>query len=83
MFRPTSQKVAIKIYEKRKIKEAPRKKSVRREVKILQRLDHPNVVRIMDVVETNNHVNIVMEYISGVSLASFLKGQPNGRVAEK
>lgn len=56
---------------------------MRREIKILQRLEHPNIVRIMDVVETNNHVNIVMEYISGVSLASFLKGQPNGRVCEK
>ncbi len=75
--------MAIKIYEKRKIREPPRKKSVRREVKILQRLEHPNVVRIMDVVETNNHVNLVMEYVSGVSLASFLKGQPNGRVNEK
>ena len=49
----------------------------------MQRIDHPNIVKILDVIETNNHVNIIMEYISGISLASFLKAQPGGRIAEK
>jgi serine/threonine protein kinase len=42
--------VAIKVYEKNKIKETQRKKSLRREIKILQLLNHPNVVEIWDVV---------------------------------
>lgn len=46
-------------------------------------LNHPNVVKILDVVETNNHLNIVMEYLSGTSLGSYLKAQPNGRISEK
>lgn len=50
MFKPTNQKVAIKIYEKKKIRELPRKKSVRREIRILQRVDHPNIVKILDVI---------------------------------
>lgn len=83
MFKPTSQKVAIKIYEKKKIGELPRKKSIRREIQILQRLEHPHVVRILDVIETNNHVNIIMEYISGIPLSSYLKGQPGGRIPER
>ncbi|MFN9958227.1 MAG: recombinase family protein, partial [bacterium] len=32
-----------------------------------------------DVVETNNHVNIIMEYLSGISLNSYLKLQPNNK----
>jgi len=37
-------------------------------------------VKIYDVVETNNHLNIAMEYISGLSLGTYLKAQPNGRI---
>ncbi len=37
----------------------------------------------MDVIETNNHVNIIMEYISGISLASYLKSQQGGKIPEK
>lgn len=46
-------------------------------------LNHPNIVKIIDVVETNNHLNIVMEYLPGVSLGSYLKAQPNGKICEK
>lgn len=55
-----NKKVAIKVYEKNKIKESQRKRSVRREIMILQELSHFNIVKIYDVVETNNHLNIVM-----------------------
>lgn len=50
VYKPLNKKVAIKIYEKSKIKEMPRKKSLRREIKILQMLNHPNIVEIWDVV---------------------------------
>jgi MAP/microtubule affinity-regulating kinase len=50
MCRPLSKKVAIKVYEKGKLREPQRKKSVRREIRILQMLDHPNIVKILDVV---------------------------------
>ena len=56
---------------------------MRREIRILQRLSHPNVVRILDVVETNNHLNIIMEYLDGISLNHYLKTHPNHRAPEK
>lgn len=60
IYKPLNQKIAIKVYEKSRIKETARKKSIRREIRILQLLTHPNIVKIYDVVETNNHLNIVM-----------------------
>lgn len=83
IYRPLHRTVAIKVYEKNKIKEPQRKKSVRREIRILQMLNHPNIVKIYDVVETNNHLNIVMEYLDGTSLGSFLKAQHGTRIPEK
>ena len=46
-------------------------------------LNHPNIVKIHDVVETNNHLNIIMEYLPGISLGSYLKNQPHKKVSEK
>ncbi len=82
-FRPLSKKVAIKVYEKAKLREPQRKKSVRREIRILQMLDHPNIVKILDVVETNNHLNIIMEYLDGISLNAYLQDQQGHRASEK
>jgi MAP/microtubule affinity-regulating kinase len=67
--------VAIKIYEKAKIRDLQRRKGVRREVKLLQKLNHNNIVKIIDTVESNNHINIIMEYVAGGSLHSLLKKQ--------
>lgn len=75
-----NKKIAIKIYEKNKIKEVNRKKSIRREIMILQMLNHPNIVKIMDVVETNNHLNIIMEYLNGISLGSYMKSNSGNRI---
>lgn len=46
-------------------------------------LDHPNVVKIFNVVQTNNHLNIIMEYLDGISLNTYLKSQPNHRASQK
>lgn len=83
MFKPLNKKVAIKVYEKAKLREPQRKKSVRREIRILQMLDHPNIVKILDVVETNNHLNIIMEYLEGISLNTFLTSQQTHKASEK
>jgi serine/threonine protein kinase len=44
-----------------------------REMKLVGRLDHPNVVRAYDADQINKILYIVMEYVSGASLAERLK----------
>ncbi len=47
-----------------------------REMKLVGRLDHPNVVRAYDADQINKILYIVMEYVSGRSLAERLKKGP-------
>src|SRR5205085_757033 len=44
-----------------------------REMKLVGRLDHPNVVRAFDADKINAVLFIVMEYVSGVSLGQRLR----------
>ncbi|XP_036385911.1 serine/threonine-protein kinase NIM1-like [Megalops cyprinoides] len=54
----TADKVAIKILEKTKLDQ----KQLSREISSMERLHHPNVVRLYEVVETASRLHLVMEY---------------------
>lgn len=47
-----------------------------REMKLVGRLDHPNVVRAFDADQINKILYIVMEYVHGQSLGEQLKKGP-------
>ena len=46
---------------------------LRREAKVLAKLNHPNVVKIYDVVDQEDGFALVMEYVGGRSLRHYLK----------
>lgn len=48
-------------------------KSIRAEIEIMRRLDHPYLPRITDVVEDKNSILIIMDYIEGRTLNKVLK----------
>jgi serine/threonine-protein kinase len=45
----------------------------RREIDIVARLDHPNVVRALDVLQTRTHLYLVLEYVPGKDLERVVK----------
>jgi serine/threonine protein kinase len=45
----------------------------RREIDIVARLDHPNVVRAYDVLQTRTQIYLVLEYIAGKDLGSVVR----------
>jgi eukaryotic-like serine/threonine-protein kinase len=47
-----------------------------REMKLVGRLDHPNVVRAFDADQINKVLYIVMEYVTGHSLGELIKKKP-------
>ena len=49
--------VAAKIYEKTLLTDPNRMRSVRREIAILQMMDHPNVIRLLDSFDTQKQVS--------------------------
>jgi len=69
----TNKKVAIKIYEKNKLGDSMKKKAVQREIIALSKIEHPNIIKMLDLVETNRQICIVMDYVNGMSLHSYIK----------
>jgi len=76
----TGVEVAIKIIDKTRIDEKKLGK-LYREVKIMKLLNHPNIVKLFEVIETKNTLFLVMEYSSGGELYDYLV--VHGRMKEK
>ena len=77
---PTSEKVAIKILEKKKLKDSSDVERISREIKILKKLSHQNIVQLYEVVETSENILLILEYASGGELFDYIVA--NGRLTE-
>lgn len=78
----SGQKVAIKVYEKQKIQDPMRQKSIKREIKILKQLKHPNIVELVEEISAEKNLYLVMEYVQGFSLQAHMMKQPLKRLEE-
>eukprot|EP01114_Cavostelium_apophysatum_P005410 TRINITY_DN1635_c0_g1_i1.p1 TRINITY_DN1635_c0_g1~~TRINITY_DN1635_c0_g1_i1.p1 ORF type:complete len:642 (+),score=120.86 TRINITY_DN1635_c0_g1_i1:150-2075(+) len=54
----TGDRFAVKILRKDRIQDLDR---VRREIDIMKEVDHPNIVKLIEVIETEEDINLVME----------------------
>ena len=45
-------------------------------------MSHPYIIKLHETYETNHHINIIMEYVGGPSLYTYLKSQPNKKMNE-
>ena len=68
----TGENVAIKILEKSKIKNIEGKIRIEREIEILKKLKHPNIVQLYCVIETYRQIFLIMEYIKGKELFKYI-----------
>ena len=50
--------VAIKIYDKAKILNSSKKRAIEREIEALQTLQHPNIIKLVNVIENVKSVKI-------------------------
>ena len=73
IHRKTGKEVAIKILTKENIKTLEDKELVQMEIGILKLCHHPNIVRLLDHLENNDHIYIVTEYIAGGTLGNYLR----------
>ena len=78
----TCEKFALKTYEKVKLLEPQRKKNLISEIKVLKALNHPNIIKIKEAIDSPRQIHIVMEYAGGCSLWSFLRKRANRMLPE-
>ncbi|KAJ3288982.1 hypothetical protein HK104_007824 [Borealophlyctis nickersoniae] len=64
----TGKEVAIKLIKKENIESPSRRSKLMREISILQAVDHPFIVKLIEVIETEQYIGMIMEYASGGEL---------------
>uniref|UniRef100_H2YPH7 MAP/microtubule affinity-regulating kinase 3 n=1 Tax=Ciona savignyi TaxID=51511 RepID=H2YPH7_CIOSA len=76
----TGREVAIKIIDKKQLNPSSLQKLFR-EVRIMKHLDHPNIVKLYEVIENSKQLLLVMEYANGGEVFDYLVA--HGRMKEK
>jgi protein-serine/threonine kinase len=65
--------VAIKLIRREQLGSNPsRLPKIYREIAILRELQHPNIVKLHEMVETERHIGIILEYASGGELFDYI-----------
>ncbi|KAG0023313.1 hypothetical protein BGZ80_009807 [Entomortierella chlamydospora] len=79
--RKTNEQVAVKIISKASLaNRAAVHRGIEREIAIMKLINHPHVIRLYDVYETDKELFLVMEYVSGGELFEYLVNK--GRLEE-
>ena len=81
LHKPTKEEVAIKILEKAKINNKKDLERIEKEIKYMKMLNHPNIVKIYEIIEDKKNFYISMEYVSGGELFTYIV--KNKRLDEK
>jgi len=72
LFEPTGTEVALKVYRKSGLTPT-RESSLKHELSVLLKLDHPNIVKFIDCFTSKTHVFLVTELVNGHNLYSSFK----------
>lgn len=65
--------MAVKVINKREVlKRNYLRANLRREASMMQRMQHPHIVQLYEVMETENCYYIVMELIDGIEFVKYL-----------
>ena len=65
--------MAVKVIEKKIFANKYNLKNIQSEIDIMKKVEHPNIVRLHDVYQTNNNMYIVTEFCEDGDLHSHLK----------
>ena len=78
----TQKKYAIKIYDKSKFIDVDKINTLENEISILKQLNHVNIMKLYDVIGTQNYLYLILEYIDGISLLEKIQESPNRKIPE-
>ncbi|KAK8446924.1 hypothetical protein SEVIR_9G565800v4 [Setaria viridis] len=69
--RRTGARVAVKAIDRRRVEKRVHE-GILKEREILKSIDHPNILRLLDTIDTTNMMYLVLEYCDGGDLDAFL-----------
>jgi serine/threonine protein kinase len=69
----TGKQVAIKTIKKSYIEDEYSRRKVFQEIFILKKIRHSNIIRLLEVFESQKHILLVMEYANGGDLLHFVR----------
>ncbi|KAJ3165241.1 hypothetical protein HDU88_004326 [Geranomyces variabilis] len=72
VHRLTDEKVAIKVIDKDSLPDTYSLTHLHREAQIMRMLDHPNIVQLIEVMETKRELHLVLEYASGGEVLDYI-----------
>jgi serine/threonine protein kinase len=79
----TNLKVAIKIIDKNQIKLKEERQRIDTEILILKQLNHHNIARLYSIIEKEERIYLIQEYIKGKDLTSFINQKEKPEIKEK
>ncbi len=68
----TNEKVAIKILDKSRIESSEDIKRLEREICILKKIRHKNIIQLYEIMESRKNLYLVMEYCEGKELFDYI-----------
>ena len=74
MHKPSKRMVSIKILEKHSLS-SKEMEMIHNEIEILKLCQHPNILKLYDIIENNEKIYIITELIEGVDLFTYLENK--------
>lgn len=72
----TKQIFAVKVMSVDKFKHTPKlSEFTNNEISILTKINHPNIIRFVQMLRTNNNYYLVYEYCNGGTLGDYIKSK--------
>ncbi|KAM3132183.1 hypothetical protein pb186bvf_015778 [Paramecium bursaria] len=78
-----TKQVAVKTMKIATIQDTPKMiELIKREIAILQKINHPNIVKLFDVARTSNYLYMFMEYCADGDLKDYMNKKEEKRLSE-
>ena len=60
-----------------------KRKAVQREIIALRKIDHPNIIKMHELIETPKQICIITDFVNGISLHQYVKTQVANRMIKE
>lgn len=71
----SGEKVAVKIFEKFKIRDDSARRRVIKEIRNLQRIQHPSIIKLFEVIDSAKRMCLVIEYANRGDLCKYVRAK--------